>query len=123
MLVIAVPVVLLLRLKNLTSLKTKLEIEIDLSNYVDNSTNNEDFYKGISTVQELIKYYKDQYYDDFEEDETFKQCIEQINKGNKIFFLKCQSYSEDKVEEFLCEQGINNIQNKDIIIISREGGY
>ena len=104
--------------KDSSKLKTKIEIEVDLSDFLDEYE--------ISTEHELLKKYIDDFLYSLEElkdNKDYLKALEEIKKGNKIFFLSCSSDSGDSSESYFCENGLENIKSKDITIIQGEGGY
>ena len=103
---------------NKGNLKIKLEMEVDLEKYAD---------KTISTIEELIYYFKeDMCYsvEELEENEEYQNAKRAIQDGKTVLIGSFSNESGDDLEYFLCENGLkDNINSKDLVIIQSEGGY
>lgn len=97
------------------SLKVPITIEVDLSKFVRET---------FTTVEELIEYYKNRFYDDYEDIEEFIKSKELIEQGKIVYRLDCSDENDDAIETLLCNEGIYDNNTPDtIIIIKGEGGY
>ena len=99
-----------------TSTRVKLEIEVDLAKYGTD----------INSIEELIKYYTDERYvefEDLEHSETYLQAKKVIEKGG-VVILGSFSDQDEALERLLCEMGLKSIvKDSNIEIIESEGGY
>ena len=93
-----------------------LTMEVDLNRYVESA---------ISSVDDLNKYFKENYDEDYKENEDYIDSKKAIENG-KVIFAGSFSSEEAGLEGFLCDHGIVNMvdsKNKDIEVIQGEGGY
>lgn len=78
----------------------------------------------IDTKEELDKEfaYRLEYWGNKEYvEKNYQKCLEAINKGERVLLGDFDSDSTDPVEHFLCEQGIG--QQDNINVIENEAGY
>jgi hypothetical protein len=96
--------------------KVTLHVEVDLKKYAD---------KVVKDEAELRDYFNYEYGDDWEDDgwskERFDACLVAIKAGKKVLLGSFSSDGEEAVEQFLCETGIPD--SPDIEIIESDGGY
>jgi len=96
-----------------TSLKIKLEIEVDLRDYIVASC---------STKQALKDYWLDDMHGD-DEDEEYLNYQSLIDEGKTVHFLDCSDENET-TETLLCYKGLNDIKfPDDVIVMQGQGGY
>ena len=99
--------------KKSASLEVPMVIKVELSDYVRET---------LLTVNDLDKYWKDEYGRD-EEDETYEKCKEMIESGEVVYIIRCSS-EEGGIEQLLCDEGLGKIvTSPNITIIQGEGGY
>lgn len=98
--------------------KVKLEIEVDLNKFSD---------VKIKTIDDLTNYFLNDLYlepEDLEEDSEYNKAKEAIQEGKEILIGSFSNDSGDGLENFLCDNGLeNNINVKDMIVICGDGGY
>jgi hypothetical protein len=93
-----------------------LTLEVDLNKYVESA---------ISNVDDLNKYFKKNYDEDYKENEDYIDSKKAIENG-KVIFAGSFSDDSDEPESLLCHYGIANMvdtKNKDVEVIQGEGGY
>ncbi|MCK9428938.1 MAG: hypothetical protein M0R17_02870 [Candidatus Omnitrophica bacterium] len=96
-------------------LKVKVEIEADLSKYLEQTITSED---------ELWDFIKDRYYDDDNQKEEFIKLNNYLKTHGNIIILNMSSDNyEDPIEQFLLDRGIKDLSNSNITVIEGEGGY
>jgi len=87
--------------------KIKIEIEIDLDRYVSDK---------IRDIDQLKQNFKD--YTDFEKMKNV------INSNGEILLIEASSESDDPLEIFMVNNGINKLNfGKDFEVIIGDGGY
>jgi hypothetical protein len=99
--------------KDQNNLKIKVEIEADLSKYIDQT---------ITSESELWDFVKDRYYDDDDGKEEFIKLNNYLKTHGNIIILDMESCG-DPIEQFLVDHGINDLSNDNITVIEGEGGY
>jgi hypothetical protein len=93
-------------------LKTKISIEIDLFDFVEET---------ITSLKELENI-KDDY--GFDREEKYLKAYDTIVKGGVVHILSVADDNGDSMETLLCNEGLGTIKKiKDVEIISDEGGY
>lgn len=100
---------------NKDKLKITMEVEVNLNSFVRHVFND---------IEDLIKYYKDDYGMEIEELKKYKpylQAKKAIESGQTVFIGSFSSEGEP-TEQFLCEQGLP-AKVKGITVIDSEGGY
>lgn len=103
---------------------TKISIPVDLNQYV---------YHTASTEEELLRWFKDNYYDDMSDIEnvedswskrTFLKCLEEIKQGRTVHFGSASDECTSPEETFLCYNGFKGVDfDEDVQVIEGEGGY
>jgi hypothetical protein len=110
--------------------KGKVSIEFDLNDYVGN------YGDTIKTIEELDKYLssyygfdsidkwlKDEEYEYDWEKEQYGKCLSEIKNGKVIL---CGRFSSEgsPLEEFLQDEGLNNVEfENDVVVIQSDGGH
>jgi hypothetical protein len=93
-----------------------LTIEVDLNSYASSVIDN---------LDDLSAYFKENYDEDYEENEDYIGSKKAIESGRVVFAGSFNS-EEGGLEGFLCEHGIVNMvnpKNLDVNVIQGEGGY
>lgn len=93
----------------------KITVEVDLTNYID------DYPSGIlKTKEDVMKYAEENYLSE----KDVKEMLDVIKRGKVVIAGSFASDSDDSVENYLCENGLNNVELIDgIEIINGEGGF
>ena len=91
------------------STEIKVVLKANLETYAD---------RKISTIEEL-----NDYYDDYwgEREYRYEECRKAIEAGKTILVGSFDDQSGDRTEEFLCDSGIPDSEDYDVI--QSEGGY
>lgn len=92
-------------------LKTKITIDVDFNDFVDETFNNSDSF---------IKYLKEYYgltEEEIMERKHYIKAIEAINKGNTVYIGEVASDNDNALETYLYEKGLPS-KIDDAIIIS-----
>jgi hypothetical protein len=101
-----------LRKNNKKSLKTKISVEIDLFDFVEET---------ITSLSELENVQEDY---DFQDEEKYLKAYDIISKGGIVYILSVADDNGDAIETLLCNKGLDTAEKiKDVEIISGEGGY
>ena len=101
-----------------TSGRIMVNIEADISDLVTET---------ISTTEDLVKYYLDDHYYDYELEgsKEYKRCKKAIESGGTVYILDVGDEDYRHLEAFMCMNGIkqSDLQDNKIEVIFGEGGY
>ena len=103
------------------SLKGKLVIDVDLSEYADIISNKEEllnhYISYYDTEEELLK---DEY-----DGEKYKRELQIIESGKKVAIIDVSDDTGEMYESVLCNKGLNDFKfnGDDVEVIEGEGGY
>lgn len=101
--------------------KATMTIEIDLEDYGDT----------LLTKEEVLEYFKNYYGHDSEEEilaekykaKHYKEMLKEIESGNRIILGEFSDESDNGLEQYLCDHGINDIKSDTVKVIQSDAGY